>query len=86
MNDDEPDLGEAADYILAERPKLAEDDVWAVLRELREPPRAGSDGLALQLLKSTAPHVRRRHVKVILHEWRAYVSLVRERDWEDDEL
>jgi hypothetical protein len=86
VSDDEPDLGEAADYILAERPKLAEDDVWAVLRELREPPPAGSDGLALQLLKSTSPHVRPRHAKVILREWRAYLSLVRERDWEDDEL
>lgn len=86
MSDDEPDLGEAVDYILAERPKLAEDDVWAVVRELGDPPLPESDVLALQLLKSTTPHVRRRHAKVILREWRAYVSLVRERDWEDDEL
>jgi hypothetical protein len=85
VSDDEPDLGEAADYILAERPKLGEDDVWDVLRELQSPPAPGSDGLALQLLKGTHPHIRPRHVKVILREWRVYVSLVRERDWEDDE-
>jgi hypothetical protein len=85
VNDDEPDLGEAADYILAERPKLDEDAVWAVLRELQQPPEPGADGLALQLLKTTQPGIRRRHVKVILREWRAYVSLVREHDWEDEE-
>lgn len=85
MSEDEPDLGEAADYILAERPKLDEDDVWAVLRELQVPPDPGTDGLALQLLKSTQPQIRPRHVKVILREWRAYVSLVREHDWEDEE-
>lgn len=85
MSDDEPDIGEAVEYILAERHKLAEDDVWAVLRELQSPPVLGSDGLALQLLKSTHPNIRPRHVKVILREWRAYVSLVRERDWDDDE-
>lgn len=85
MNDDEPDLGDAADYILAERPKLDEDHVWAVLRELQSPPAPGGDTLALQLLKSTQPQIRRRHVKVILREWRAYVSLVLEHDWEDEE-
>ncbi len=85
MSDVEPDLGEAVDYILAERPKLSEDDVWAVLRELQTPPAPGGDGLALQLLKSTQPQIRRRHVKVILREWRAYVSLVLEHDWEDEE-
>ena len=35
---DELDLGEAADFILSERPELSEDDVWAVLNELGAPP------------------------------------------------
>ena len=38
---DDLDLGEAADYILSERPRLDEDVVWAVLNELGEPPGAG---------------------------------------------
>ena len=48
-------------------------------------PRRAATALALQLLKSTQPQIRRRHVKVILREWRAYVSLVLEHDWEDEE-
>ena len=38
---DDLDLGEAADYILSERPGLTEDAVWAVLTELGEPPLPG---------------------------------------------
>jgi len=34
MDDDELDLGEAAAFILGERPSLAEDDVWTILKEL----------------------------------------------------
>jgi hypothetical protein len=81
---DEADLGEAVDYILAERPKLDEDDVWGVLVELQNPPAPESDGLAIDLLKSARPEIRTRDVKVILREWRAYVSLVNEHDWEDE--
>lgn len=81
---DEPDLGEAVDYILAERPKLHEDDIWAVLVELQNPPAPGADALAIDLLKQTRPDVRPRHAKVILKEWRAYVSLTAEPDWEDE--
>ena len=44
------DLGEAADYILSERPRLDEDVVWAVLNELGEPPAPGADDMALELL------------------------------------
>jgi len=84
MSDDDPDLGEAVDYILAERPKLHEDDVWGVLVELGHPPAADGDGLALDLLKSARPDIRPRDAKVILREWRAYVSLVQEHDWEDE--
>lgn len=85
MSDDEPDLGEAVDYILAERPKLHEDDVWGVLVELRNPPAPDADGLALALLRAARPDIRKRDAKVILTEWRAYVSLVHEDDWEDEE-
>lgn len=78
------DLSEAVDYILGERPSLAEDDVWAVLVELRTPPAKGGDGLALQLLATVRPEVPGKVVKLVLREWRAYVALAREADWEDD--
>ena len=80
---DEADLGEAVDYILSERPKLHEDHIWGVLVELQDPPPSGGDALALELIKQTRPDIRRRDVKVILREWRAYVSLTDEPDWED---
>ena len=82
---DEEDLGEAAEYILSERPKLDEDDVWAVLREVGSPPAPGADALALQLIARTRPRLRRRDAKRILKEWRAYASLAAERDWNEDE-
>ncbi len=82
---DEADLGEAVDYILSERPKLHEDDVWGVLVELGDPPQPGGDALALELITQTRPGIRGRDVKVILREWRAYVSLAGEPDWQDDE-
>ena len=80
---DEADLGEAVDYILSERPKLAEDDVWAVLVELQDPPAIGSEGVALTLLAQVRPDVRKRDAKVIIKEWRAYVSLAAEEDWDE---
>ena len=86
MSDEALDLGEAVDYILAERPRLEEYHVWAVLTELGQPPAARSDRLALDLLRRRRPEIRRRDVKRILREWRAYASLVAERDWEDGEL
>ena len=52
------DLGEAADYILSERPRLDEDAVWGVLNELGEPPARGADDMALDLLARTRPEVR----------------------------
>jgi hypothetical protein len=79
------DLGEAADYILAERPRLDEDDVWAVLRELGAPPAPGADRLALEVIARARPRLRRRDAKRILKEWRAYASLQAERDWGEDE-
>jgi hypothetical protein len=82
---DDADLGEAVDYILSERPKLHEDDVWGVLVELQDPPQPGGDALAVELLNQTRPDIHRRNVKVILREWRAYVSLTDEPDWEDVE-
>jgi hypothetical protein len=83
---DPPDLAEAVDYILGERPRLDEDDVWAVLIELGSPPAPRSDDLALALIARTRPRLRRRDAKRILREWRAYVALAGERDWEEGEL
>jgi hypothetical protein len=80
---DELDLGEAADYILSERPALQEDVVWAVLNELGAPPAPGAEGVALSLLASVRPDVHRRDAKTVLREWRAYAELAREDDWDD---
>lgn len=80
---DELDLGEAADFILSERPELAEDDVWAVLNELGTPPSAGQRRLALQLIAGAAPQVRPRDAKRILDEWAAYADLAESPDWDD---
>lgn len=80
---DELDLGEAADFILGERPELAEDDVWAVLNELGSPPARSQRKLALQLVASARPHVRTRDVTRILDEWAAYADLAEGPDWDD---
>jgi hypothetical protein len=80
---DDLDLGEAADYILAERPRLDADDVWAVLNELGTPPAKGGDDIAVALLGGTHPHIRPRTVRLVLKEWRAYASIAVEDDWED---
>lgn len=85
MSDDELDLGEAADYILSERPGLAEDDVWAVLNELGEPPPRGAERLALALLASARPDVTAKDARRIVGEWQAYALLAREEDVEDDD-
>ena len=77
------DLGEAADYILAERPRLGEDVVWAVLNELGEPPAEGADDLALELLSRSRPEVSRRDARRVIVEWRAYARLADEPDWDD---
>lgn len=81
--DDDLDLGEAADFILGERPGLREDDVWAVLDELGTPPVRNADGMAVDLVTRLHPEVRARDVKVILAEWREYARLATEDDWED---
>ena len=80
---DEPDLGEAADYILSERPELSEDVVWAVLNELGQPPASSQRRIALQLLASARPEVRRKDARRILGEWRAYADLAEGPDWDD---
>ena len=80
---DELDLGEAADYILSERPELSEDVVWAVLNELGEPPAAAQQRMALQLLASARPEVRPKDARRILDEWRAYADLAEGPDWDD---
>jgi hypothetical protein len=82
VSDDELDLGEAADYILAERPRLDEGAVWAVLNELGAPPAPGSEALALQLLAGARPEVRAKDARLIVREWQAYARLAREDDWE----
>ena len=78
------DLGEAAAYILGERPELDEDQVWAVLNEFGDPPPAASNDLALQLIRSTLPEIPPRTAQRILGEWRAYASLADEPDWDDE--
>jgi hypothetical protein len=85
VSDDELDLGEAADYILSERPRLAEEHVWAVLNELGAPPAPGSEALALQLLAGARPEIRSKDARRILREWQAYARLVREEDRDEDE-
>jgi hypothetical protein len=77
------DLGEAADYILSERPGLDEDHVWAVLNELGAPPGKDQEKLALELLSRARPEVRTRDARRILGEWRAYARLAEESDWDD---
>jgi hypothetical protein len=77
------DLGEAADYILAERPGLSEDDVWAVLNELGDPPGPGAEGLALDLLARARPQVSRKDARRIIGEWQAYARLAQEPDPDD---
>lgn len=80
---DELDLGEAADFILSERPGLAEGDVWAVLNALGDPPAKAQRKIALQLLASAAPQVRARDARRILDEWGAYADLAQGPDWDD---
>jgi hypothetical protein len=81
MND-ELDLGDAAEYILGERPTLHPDEVWAVLNELGRPP--AKDELAMVLLQATHPEVAPATVAAVLREWRAYATLAAEPDWDDD--
>lgn len=85
MDDDELDLGEAADYILGERPRLQEAVVWAVLNELQDPPAAGSEPLALVLLSSTHPEIPARQARAVIGEWQNYARLAQEPDWDDDD-
>lgn len=80
---DEPDIGEAVDYILAERPKLHEDQIWRVLLELKVPPPPSADQAALHLVAVTHPDIPRRAAKVMLREWRAYAGLAQAQDWSD---
>lgn len=79
---EEPDLAEAAAYIQGERPSLEEEHIWSVLMELGDPPSGGAEGLALDLLASTHPEVSVKDVKLVLREWRAYVELAGEEDWD----
>jgi hypothetical protein len=79
---DGPDLGEAADYILGERPQLSEEAVWAVLRELGAPPARDNEALALDLLARVRPELHRRDARRIIAEWRAYAALADEEDWD----
>jgi len=82
MDDDALDLGEAAAFILGERPALAEDTVWTVLNELQDPPVRNADGMAVDLITRLHPQVRPRDVRVILDEWREYARLAVEDDWD----
>lgn len=81
MDDDRLDLGEAADFILGERPRLAEDHVWTVLKELGDPPVRTADGMAVDLITRLHPSIRAKDVKVILGEWREYARIAQEEDW-----
>ena len=79
------DLGEAADYILAERPGLDEAAVWAVLNELGAPPERDQDAIALQLIERARPDIRRKDAKRVIAEWRAYAELEESPDWDDED-
>lgn len=81
---DDLDLGEAADYILGERPGLDEDVVWAVLNELGAPPAKGGDDLAVTLLGGTHPHIPAKTVRLVVREWRAYGEIATQPDWDED--
>jgi len=82
MDDDELDLGEAAAFILGERPGLGEDAVRTVLNELRDPPVRNADGMAVDLITRLHPGIRARDVRMILDEWREYARLAVEEDWD----
>ena len=82
MDDDELDLGEAAAFILGERPGLQEDDVWTVLKEIGDPPVKSADGMAVDLITRLHPDIRPKDVKVILNEWREYARIAVEEDWD----
>jgi len=82
MDDDELDLGEAAAFILGERPGLYEDDVWTVLKEIGDPPVRSADGMAVDLITRLHPDIRAKDVKTILGEWREYARIAVEEDWE----
>jgi len=84
MTDDGPDIGEAAGYILSERPGLDEDEVWAVLTALGDPPPPSTDQLALALVRQRHPRIAPRTVKRIIKEWREYASLAMEDDWDEE--
>jgi len=78
------DLGDAAAYILGERPALVEDHVWAILNELGDPPASTSNDLALHVIATAHPEIPQRAAQKILDEWRAYAALAIEADWDDD--
>ncbi len=82
MDDDELDLGEAAAFILGERPGLDEDTVWTVLKEIGDPPVRNADGMAVDLITRLHPDIRAPDVTVILSEWREYARIATESDWE----
>ncbi|MCB0881810.1 MAG: hypothetical protein KDC33_06280 [Thermoleophilia bacterium] len=77
------DLGDAAEYIAAERPALAYDDIWAVLNELGAPPAPGGEALAEDLVTGIHPRIGRRAVRTVIAEWRAFRELEDSPDWED---
>ena len=82
MDDDPLDLGEAAAFILGERPSLSEDDVWTVLKELGDPPVRTADGMAVDLITRLHPGIRAKHIRIVLDEWREYARLAVEDDWD----
>ncbi len=77
------DLGDAAEYIAAERPRIALDHIWTVLNELGEPPSASAQPLAEDLIRSVHPGIPERDVRAVIGEWRAYCELEDSPDWDD---
>jgi len=80
--DDELDLGDAAAFILGERPGLHEDAVWTVLNELQDPPVRNADSMAVDLITRLHPGMRAKDIRMILDEWREYARLAQEEDWD----
>lgn len=81
--DIEHDLGDAAEYIAAERPGVPLDHIWTVLNELGTPPTQAQQPLAEELFATLHPGISVRDVRAVLGEWRAFLELEASPDWED---
>lgn len=82
---DQYDQGEAVAFIIGERPRLSEEEIWKIVKEIGSPPHAGGEPLAVELIRQTHPEIKIRVAEQVIGEWRAYAELATQRDWDDDE-